>query len=263
MNRYCVNTYLTGPWRIENNQLVGPVVMMVEGVHSGSMGPVFWHGDVLRAGAARWNGTPATLDHPPGSINESAEIQKTFTVGRITNARYDHAKRGLQANVRVPLNCPHLSKIQYVREVSAGVWGNEIPESGTWRGEPYHLKATNMLPDHLALLTEARGACSWQDGCGVRMNEQLQLNENGKWEVWNAVKKTILQGGKNMDIDEEPLQDNEMRTAQRQRGDGPSETDFDDDGVLTDLDIIRTFNKKKQNGQPHHGLFEDEEAPLL
>lgn len=35
--------------------------------------------------------------------------------------------------------------------------------------------ARNLNPDHLALLPGGTGACSWEDGCGVRANERKDL----------------------------------------------------------------------------------------
>ena len=58
MKRRTITTNTTGPWAIENGELVAPVTMMVEGVHNGSMGPLFWPAHVLEAAASKWDIIP-------------------------------------------------------------------------------------------------------------------------------------------------------------------------------------------------------------
>jgi hypothetical protein len=49
---------------------------------------------------------------------------------------------------------------------------DEERTQGEWNGETYEAVASNYVPDHLALLPGERGACSWEDGCGVRTNKE-------------------------------------------------------------------------------------------
>ena len=44
--------------------IVVPVVMMVEGVHSGSHGPIFHSAEELGRFPESWNGIPITIPHP-------------------------------------------------------------------------------------------------------------------------------------------------------------------------------------------------------
>jgi hypothetical protein len=39
-----------------------------------------------------------------------------------------------------------------------------------WNGEEYEETLYDFIPDHIALLPNELGACSWADGCGVREN---------------------------------------------------------------------------------------------
>jgi hypothetical protein len=52
-------------------------------------------------------------------------------------------------------------------DVSTGYFHRPTRRSGRHEGEPYEQVQTNVMPDHLALLPNERGACSWADGCGT------------------------------------------------------------------------------------------------
>jgi len=73
---------------------VVPVVMMVEGVHNGSHGPLLHKIDELGKIPAAWNGIPVVIDHPedeagtPISANSPEVIDKR-TVGRVYNTNVD------------------------------------------------------------------------------------------------------------------------------------------------------------------------------
>ena len=63
-----------------------------------------------------------------------------------------------------------------VVEVSVGVYSDEENTQGTWNGEKYTAIAYNHRPDHLAILPDAVGACSIEDGCGLLVNEKGKVN---------------------------------------------------------------------------------------
>ncbi len=169
---------VVGPWTITNGLLEAPVVMMVEGVHSGSYGPIYWPAHVLRAAAPKWAGAPVVIDHPQVdgqavSINYSPAIRAS-TIGTVASPCFDEAKKALKATVQVPANNPRIGEIQGIREVSAGIFGENTSTYGTWNGESYDACAITMEPDHLALLPDTKGACSWEDGCGIRTNQAVK-----------------------------------------------------------------------------------------
>ena len=162
--------------------LVVPVIMMVEGVHHGSNGPLFHPGDELSRFEAAWNGIPVVIYHPEeNGINISAnnpDIIESKMVGRVYNTHFSSGK--LKAEAWLEEDC--LSRVspeafRYIREkkpldVSVGVFTDDDPITGTWNGEDYTAISRNHRPDHLALLPGTRGACSWSDGCGVRANSE-------------------------------------------------------------------------------------------
>lgn len=172
--------------RIEIHQdkryIVVPVVMMVEGVHSGNHGPLFHSAQELGRFPEAWNGTPVTIMHPEedgrGVSANSPEIIDREVVGRVFNTFMDGDKlKGevwLDEAVLIARNSEVLDYINSGRalDVSLGVFTDEETTPGVWNGEEYTAIASNHRPDHLALLPGEQGACSWADGCGIRNNSQ-------------------------------------------------------------------------------------------
>lgn len=83
------------------NYLVVPVVMMVEGVHHGSHGPLLHQIEELGRFPESWNGIPVTIDHPEiEGTHVSANIPDVIDarmVGRVYNTRVDGTKLVAQA----------------------------------------------------------------------------------------------------------------------------------------------------------------------
>ena len=162
--------------------IVVPVVMMVEGVHSGSHGPLFHPASELGKFPEAWNGTPVTIMHPQqdghGVSANSPEIVDDEVVGRVYNTHMDLGKlKGevwLDEAILMERNPEVLDYINNGREldVSIGVFSDEENTPGEWQGEQYTAIARNHRPDHLALLPGEEGACSWADGCGIRNNQK-------------------------------------------------------------------------------------------
>jgi len=164
------------------NYIVVPVVMMVEGVHNGSQGPLLHLSEDLGKFPESWDGIPVTVQHPTVdggnvSANSPAMLAKV-KVGRIFNTHMDEDKlkaeawldeRRLQEQSDIALQA---IRDQQELQVSVGVFTEEENVPGEWHGESYGSIARNHRPDHLALLPGGTGACSWTDGCGIRVNKK-------------------------------------------------------------------------------------------
>lgn len=170
----------------EKPHYVVPVVMMVEGVHSGSHGAVYHTIDELGKIPDSWNGIPVVIDHPEdedgSSISaNSPQVIDNRSVGKVYNTRVE----GTRLVAEVWLDEEKLNNISpeiltditnnRLVEVSVGVFSDEEFVEGEWNGEKYISIAHNYRPDHLAILTEFTGACSCEDGCGLRVNTSRQL----------------------------------------------------------------------------------------
>lgn len=166
----------------EKPHIVVPVVMIVEGVLNGSHGPLLHLADDFGKIPEVWNGIPVVINHPdqdgiPVSAN-SPDIIDSVAVGKVYNTTLEGKK--LRAEVWLDeekLNAVSTEILEDINsnklvEVSVGVF-TEDEESEGWYGEKqYTAIARNHKPDHLALLTECVGACSCEDGCGIRLNQK-------------------------------------------------------------------------------------------
>ena len=78
------------------SHIVVPVVMMVEGVHNGSQGPLLHLAEDLGRFPESWDGIPVTIQHPTvDGENVSANSPKILAaekVGRIFNTHMDEDK---------------------------------------------------------------------------------------------------------------------------------------------------------------------------
>jgi hypothetical protein len=162
--------------------IVYPVIMMTEGVHAGSGGPTLYTSQELAEYYWTWNGMPVSINHPqdvdgsPISCNDP-QVYNTQVVGKIFNTVFEDNKLKAEAWLKeTVLNTLGTEVIKALEsgnnlEVSTGLFCDAEEVSGDWNGETYNAVATNIRPDHLALLPGGVGACSWKDGCGIRANK--------------------------------------------------------------------------------------------
>ena len=214
--------------RTENHQgkefLVVPVIMMNEGVHSGSHGTLFHSITELGKYPASWDGIPVTISHPQrngGNVSaNSPQVIEEEAIGRVYNTFVDGIKLKAEAWLDTNLMAGRFPEVlraikdQKPIDVSVGVFTDEEDEGGQYQGKDYTAIAHNHRPDHLALLPNEVGACSWGDGCGIRnnmkggnqlkklKNEELktlarkgfavvQINEQGFRELVNLVQTKL------------------------------------------------------------------------
>lgn len=162
--------------------LVAPMVMLVEGVHAGSNGPLYYPKDELAKTPAVWNHKPVVVTHPTMngqqvSACDPAVLEK-YKVGLIMNTKFDKMGRliaeawidpdkadAVDPRIKLALNqgTP--------MELSTGLFTDNVAQAGEYEGEKYTHVATNYRPDHLALLPDAKGACSMDKGAGFIRNE--------------------------------------------------------------------------------------------
>lgn len=163
--------------------LVVPTVMMVEGVHNGSDGPILYPADELAKLPVAWNHKPVVVYHPivNGQSTTACDPIELTTrkIGVMMNTSWDgklkteswlQPERIEQVDKRVG---EALNKAEMM-EVSIGVYMDLERTEGEWNGEAYAGIARNLVPDHLAVLPDLVGACSIADGAGL-----LRTNANG------------------------------------------------------------------------------------
>lgn len=173
--------------------LVAPVTMMVEGVHSGNRGPLLHLAEDLSLTVPEWENIPLTVYHPKNndgkyvSVNFDADVFDSFTYGVVKNARMEDKALKAEAWIEVSKLSDNYSqlledlKAGKEVEVSTGVFSDEIMTPGVYNeSEPYKAIAKNHVPDHLAILPDMEGACSIEDGCGIRVNQKEGGNQMSK-----------------------------------------------------------------------------------
>lgn len=156
---------------------VVPVTMMVEGVLSGTQGPIFYPADAMKESVNAWNAIPAVVYHPSNSA-ASPDVFDKQRIGYVFNARYFNSKllaevwidilRARQVDARV-VNA--IERDQTI-EVSTGLAIDPEWSYGVHNGLEFSAIARNFRPDHLAILPDVEGACSIRDGCGLNTKNQ-------------------------------------------------------------------------------------------
>lgn len=183
--------------RFENENgidyLVAPVTMMVEGVHSGNRGPLLHLAEDLSLTVPEWEGIPLTIYHPKNandkyvSVNFDEDVFNSYTYGIVRNAKMEEKALKAEAWIEVnKLSDNYAELLEDLKagkeiEVSIGVFSDEVMTPGIYNeSEPYKAIAKNHVPDHLAILPDMEGACSIEDGCGIRVNQKEGGNQMSK-----------------------------------------------------------------------------------
>lgn len=168
--------------------LVAPVIMVKEQVLNNEYLPA----DEIIKSVPGWNGRPVVVYHPKTnegtdtSANEPS-IVKNYEIGKLYNVEYDDNTTKLKGEIWIDISKVKKNKdtrqaYEMIKnsdklEVSTGYFvNNRIESEGDFDGIHYIAIQREILPDHLALLPDEIGACSWKDGAGVRNNKRIELN---------------------------------------------------------------------------------------
>lgn len=162
-----------------------PVIFLKEGVLHGSQGALFHNADVFKNYAEKFNKIPVTFMHPQNeqgnfvSVNE----KKDDIIGFLDNVEYDNEIKALRGKVYLDKNLltakyQHLLNLidkNYEIEVSIGTFGDVDDVKGNINNINFEGIVRSYEPDHLAILGEERGACSYEFGCGIRNQETKDI----------------------------------------------------------------------------------------
>ena len=209
-----VTTNFTGVVRNDtmegHDYLVAPMIMIVEGVHEGSNGPLYYPANELAKTPAIWNYKPVVVYHPQANgvsisacdpdilTNRKVGVIMNTSIGLIDVLRDKKKVKVTALKAEAWLEVDRMNKVDEriaeaiekneVMELSTGVFIDNEDTEGEWNGEHYDAIARNYRPDHLALLPDLVGACSVEDGAGfLRLNEQqVFLFDKKKWTAATA-----------------------------------------------------------------------------
>ena len=187
-------------WRNEE-WLVVPVVMAKQGVIMN--GATIPEEEFF---APSWNGVPVTFGHPEDGNGEflsanSPEALDAWAVGYIFSTEFTGGK--LKADAWVNVNRAEALRPGSVEALEAG--DLQIDVSTGYFAE--HQQGTGVIihkdikPDHLAVLFDIPGACSFADGCGVRANQHRGNNMTQKSKIAAAVATLNRAFGSKTDLD--------------------------------------------------------------
>lgn len=189
--------------------IVVPMVMILEGVHTGSQGPVYYSIDELAKTPKMWNLKPIVIEHPfRGDTATDLEVYKRQSVGMVMNTHFIDGKLKAEAWIDIEKakeKCPtildHIAH-RLPMEISTGLFSELVLEEGVWNGEPYKGRIINIRADHLAILPQKQGACSLSDGAGLLINQKQEIDQK---EVLNVISTVINQeyvAGSNVVLDQ-------------------------------------------------------------
>jgi hypothetical protein len=169
---------------------VYPAVMMVEGAYYPKVEDkenpigILFKSEELDKSVRSWNGRPVSIDHPRGSDSCNVpSIYGTQCIGYIFDTKYDTIKKSLKCDIWLDTQKADLvseSIDSGGMEVSIGAFGTFSDNRGEFDGVKYSVAIENISGDHLALLPTSKGACSWEDGCGVRAERQKMVKSNSE-----------------------------------------------------------------------------------
>ena len=165
----------------------------------------------IEASIPEWNGRPVVPDHPILSANDPATTD-TMVFGKLFSTSFDgDLRHEAWLNIRragelggLPQQVIDNARDGVPTEVSVGVTVALDNVSGVINGERYAGVWRSITPDHLAIMPHAIGACSIEDGCGMRtakdkqhesplrpLIRQLQLSqEAAQSQLWEALFET-------------------------------------------------------------------------
>lgn len=190
---------------------VVPMVMLTEGVHCGTDGPLYYSPDELGKTPVVWNHKPIVVYHPEiNGVGVSAcdpTILTSRKVGVMMNTKYEKGRLTSEAwldKERCEAVDDRIMKAvdnNEIMELSTGLFVDVESKEGKWQNEDYAGIARNFRPDHLALLPDKTGACSVKDGAGFLRNQDKKNPLFNSFLRWMKEVAGINMTGNEMSFD--------------------------------------------------------------
>lgn len=193
-----------------------PAIMLKHGVFVASYASnpeghaTYYPSEALKASIPSWNGRSVSIGHPSDGMTMNTPSNFSNGIGFLFDTSYDEKLDALKATVAVHNTRGEDIISRFVAgeniDVSTGVWGMMNNEGGEYNGIRYDESYSSIIGDHLAILPGGKGACSFETGCGLRVNiANVSNQEDGGTEAETAVDKLLNKqfdveiGKKNMD----------------------------------------------------------------
>ena len=171
--------------------VVVPMVMLQEQVLAGSKGPLFYSRNEIAKAVQALNGMPITVNHPQlNGLHVSArhpQIAATQKIGEVYNTQMKghrlHAEGwiDLADAKRVDERVYNALVAEQPIECSTGLFTSNVNNAGSHNGRSYDYDAVDHVPDHLAVLPDALGACILPsqliEGCFLKASKARYAGE--------------------------------------------------------------------------------------
>ena len=180
----------TTPAQVRSEYLEGrdhwvvPMVMLTEGVHAGSNGPILYPKEELVKNTTGWDHKPVVVYHPmiggkqisacdPSVLTKQkiGIVLNTVFNGKLKAEAWLDKQRTLEVDSRITQNLLN----NQITEISTGLHLDAEKADGEFNGAKYTMIGRNYRPDHLAVLPDQVGACSIAKGAGLLVNSS-ELN---------------------------------------------------------------------------------------
>lgn len=188
----------------DTNTLIVPMVAIREGVFqcANCPSPEFYPATEFGRYPESWNDRMVTIDHPKlaGRFVSAGTtgVWERSGIGRIRNARLDGKKLKAEAHIDLAkvaaLGTEALELVDLIVggesiDVSIAAFVDPVAFHGTHEGRNFTAVQTNYVPDHVAILPSGtRGACSFEDGCGVpRVNKACACTGDGECQCGGKI----------------------------------------------------------------------------
>jgi hypothetical protein len=195
-NRMVANDFMSLIEETETNLII-PVVAVVQGVLNGEFV------NIKEFVPEKWEGVPIPNKHPKNE--ESIAIpfansgQESLGVFKNAKIEKDKMKGELwieKEKLELAENADVKESIERGKlEVSTAYTAYVSDKKGTYNGKPYDGEQFDLEPDHIAVLPNMKGACSWQDGCGaprINSGKEIQVRKTFKEKFFELFQNSIL-----------------------------------------------------------------------
>lgn len=201
INKLKINADLNALPTVPVNKIeyaVAPCTSVVTGV----LNNIFYSSDVLNDSVSKWNNMPFTNGHTSTSARTPVMMNE-YQIGFVADTQFNNEK--LTHNIYIDLNLlKEKNEDQYnnivekkVIEVSTGLFGETVQQSGIHNNVEYESVMKLINPDHLALLHNEVGACSIDDGCGIKLNKkEVDPVENEDKKIFDNIKQLFTKNEK-------------------------------------------------------------------
>lgn len=167
------------------------------------LGAVFIGSEAIRSSVKDWEGRGVSLNHPDnalGTLNTPEAFDDHF-LGFVFNSKYDETEKAIKAEFWLwddkAENIISTIRSGKAVDVSIGGMANYTKVKGTINNIEYGLSLSDIKPDHVAILPDSKGACSYEQGCGIRAKSSEQENEVFNGDSEKMGEKTTAVAEKN------------------------------------------------------------------